>query len=73
MVTPQPNAREIQLENVLHMQSMKKNLLSVLQLTKKGNHVLFAPNDVKVYKNRASIMAGRKIEPIYIISTKIDS
>jgi hypothetical protein len=34
---------------------MKKNLLSVAQLTSSGHSVLFGPQDVKVYRDLESL------------------
>ena len=51
MVVPRYNARRLQLNNVFHILGMKKNLISVPQLTSSGNYVLFEPEDVKVYQN----------------------
>ena len=41
----------ILLHNVYHILRMKKNLLSMSQLTALRNYIVFRPNDVKVYKN----------------------
>ena len=38
----------VSLHNVYHVPGIKKNLLSVSQLTTSGNYVLFGPEDVKV-------------------------
>ncbi|XP_015163582.1 uncharacterized protein [Solanum tuberosum] len=48
---PHHSSRQVELQNVYHVQGMKKNLLYVSQLTNSGNYVLFGPNDVKVYQN----------------------
>jgi len=47
-VTPLLNSKRVQLQGVCHVLGMKKNLLSVSQLTASGNYVVFGPNDVKV-------------------------
>ena len=39
------------LHSVYHVPGIKRNLLSVSQLTTSGNYVLFGPEDVKVYKD----------------------
>lgn len=65
---------EIQLENVYHVPGMKKNLLSVPQLTTSGNYVLFGPDDVKVYKELKVIgtpfIEGPKMKAIYVMSAE---
>lgn len=45
------SSNQVQLQNVYHIPWMKKNLLSVSQLTSSGNYVVFSPKDVKVYRN----------------------
>lgn len=53
---------------------MKKNLLSVSQLTSSGNYVVFGPKDVKVYHNLKLTspppMEGRRLESIYVMSAQ---
>ncbi|KAH7851221.1 hypothetical protein Vadar_008770 [Vaccinium darrowii] len=53
---------------------MKKNLLSVSQLTSSGNYVVFGPKDVKVYQSLkpvgTPIMEGRRLESIYVMSAE---
>ena len=51
MIRPGNKADMVALQNVFHVPGMKKNLLSVSQLTSSGNYVLFGPQDVKVYKD----------------------
>ncbi|KAH0645612.1 hypothetical protein KY290_034394 [Solanum tuberosum] len=41
---PHHNSRQVELRNVYHVPGMKKNLLSVSQLTDSGYYVLFGPN-----------------------------
>ena len=57
------------------MQGMKRNLLFLSQLIKKGNYVMFGLNDMKVYKNikveGTLIMVGRKMEFAYVMSIEI--
>jgi len=71
---PHHSSRQVQLQNVYHISGMKKNLLSVSQLTDSGNYVLFGPNDVKVYQNlkvtSTPIMEGRRLESIYVMSAE---
>ncbi|KAE8698166.1 tir-nbs resistance protein [Hibiscus syriacus] len=53
---------------------MKKNLLSVAQLTSSGHYVLFGPQDVKVYRDvkitETPTMEGRRLESIYVMSAE---
>ncbi|KAL0423115.1 UNVERIFIED_CONTAM: putative mitochondrial protein [Sesamum radiatum] len=51
VVSPQYNEAEVPLKDVFHVPGMKKNILSVAQLTSFGHIVLFGPQDVKVYRN----------------------
>lgn len=50
---------------------MKKNLLSVSQLTSSGNFVVFKPNDVNVYRNvkpcEKQIMTGQRLDSVYVM------
>ena len=74
MIVPRFSPNQVQLQNVLHVPGMKKNLLSVSQLTASGNYVVFGPEDVKVYRSlRPSgtpIMEGRRLESIYVMSAE---
>lgn len=47
--TPWYNSNHVPLQVVYHVPGMKKNLLSVAQLTSLGHYVLFGPRDMKVY------------------------
>ncbi|KAE8734204.1 PLAC8 family protein [Hibiscus syriacus] len=53
---------------------MKKNLLSVAQLTSSGRYVLFGPKDMKVYRDvkisERPTMEGRRLESIYVMSAE---
>ncbi|XP_057999206.1 uncharacterized protein LOC131178288 [Hevea brasiliensis] len=53
---------------------MKKNLLSVSQLTSSRNYVVFGPDDVKVFRSFSlhgkPIMEGQKLESIYVMITE---
>ncbi|KAH0720363.1 hypothetical protein KY285_005165 [Solanum tuberosum] len=55
--------------------SMKKNLLSVDQLTSSGHYVLFGPQDIRIYHNlevkEESVMKGQRLNSIYVMSTEI--
>lgn len=56
------------------MSKMKKNLLSISQLTKLGNFVIFDPKKIKVcWKVKivdTLIMEGQKVDSIYVMSIK---
>ena len=64
----------VSLHNVYHVSGIKKNLLSVPQLTTSGNYVLFGPKDVKVYEDIKIIgkptMERRRVESVYILSAE---
>ncbi|CAN1155899.1 Retrovirus-related Pol polyprotein from transposon RE1 [Linum perenne] len=66
------NPRAVQLDEVYHVPGIKKNLISITQLTEPGNYVLFGPNDVKVYNELKVIgtpfMEGVKREAMYVMS-----
>ena len=53
---------------------MKKNLLSVAQLTSSGHFVLFGPQDVKVYRDleimEEPVIKGRRLESVYVMSAE---
>jgi len=51
VVSPQHGDTEVPLQNVYHVPGMRKNLLSVAQLTSSGHYVLFGPQDMKVYRD----------------------
>jgi len=63
------------LQNVYHVPGMKKNLLSVAQLTSSGHYVLFGPQDVRIYHDlevkEESVMKGQRLNSIYVMSTEI--
>ena len=62
------------LHSVYHVPGIKRNLLSVSQLTTSGNYVLFGPEDVKVYKVVKIIgkltIEGRRVESVYVLSAE---
>ncbi|KAL0377901.1 UNVERIFIED_CONTAM: Retrovirus-related Pol polyprotein from transposon RE1 [Sesamum radiatum] len=74
VVSPQYNESEVPLKDVFHVPGMKKNLLSVAQLTSSGHIVLFGPQDVKVYRNveilGEPVMMGRRMESVYVMSAE---
>ena len=53
---------------------MKKNLLSISQLTSSGNFIVFGPNDVNVYHNtkpcEQPIMTGQRQHSVYVMSAE---
>jgi Zinc knuckle len=74
VVTPRYSPEEVPLQDVYHVPGMKKNLLSVAQLTSSGHYVLFGPEDVKVYRNlkvtERPTMEGRRVQSIYVMSAE---
>nr|KAJ0222293.1 hypothetical protein LSAT_V11C200057670 [Lactuca sativa] len=50
-IMPGNKSDMVSLHNVYHVPGMKKNLLSVSQLTSSSNYILFGPQDVKVYRD----------------------
>ncbi|KAE8706377.1 hypothetical protein F3Y22_tig00110393pilonHSYRG00025 [Hibiscus syriacus] len=74
IVTPRYNSNQVQLQDVYHVPRMKKNLLSMAQLTSSGHYVLFGPQDVKVYRDikisETPTMEGRRLESIYVMSAE---
>ena len=61
----------VSLHNVYHVPGIKKNLLSMSQLTTSGNYVLFGPEDVKVYEAVKIIgkltIEGQRVEFVYVL------
>ncbi|KAL8138008.1 hypothetical protein V2J09_004009 [Rumex salicifolius] len=60
------------LEDVYHVPGMKKNLVSVPQITVAGNYVVFGPDNVKVLANASIhgevLMEGKKVRKLYVLS-----
>ncbi|KAF7815252.1 Retrovirus-related Pol polyprotein from transposon TNT 1-94 [Senna tora] len=73
-MVPRYSSEQVKLQNVYHVPGMKKNLLSVSQLTSEGNFVVFGPKNVKVYRSinptSAPIMEGRRVESVYVMSAQ---
>ncbi|KAE8732274.1 hypothetical protein F3Y22_tig00002237pilonHSYRG01326 [Hibiscus syriacus] len=74
IVTPRYNTNQVQLQDVYHIPGIKKNLLSVAQLTSSGHYVLFGPQDVKVYRDvkitETPTIEGRRLKSIYVMSAE---
>uniref|UniRef100_A0A2N9EWY2 Uncharacterized protein n=1 Tax=Fagus sylvatica TaxID=28930 RepID=A0A2N9EWY2_FAGSY len=74
IVTPRYNSNQVPLQDVYHVPGMKKNLLSVAQLTLSGHYVLFGPQDVKVYRDlkisETPVMEGQRLESVYVMSAE---
>ncbi|KAM2299462.1 hypothetical protein ACFXTI_001304 [Malus domestica] len=66
IVTPRYNSNQVPLQDVYHVPGMKKNLLSMAQLTSSCHYVLFGPRDVKVHRDlkisEIPTMEGRRLE-----------
>ncbi|KAK3006344.1 hypothetical protein RJ639_017493 [Escallonia herrerae] len=64
---------DIVLSNVYHMPGLRKNLVSVSQITNSGKYVLFGPEDVKILDNVKNIGAdvlvvGEKRDSLFVMS-----
>ena len=74
VIKPRYNTNHVPLQDVYHVPGMKKNLLSVPQLTSLGNYVLFGPRDVKVYRHLKILgtptMEGRRLQSVYVMSAE---
>ncbi|KAH0765122.1 hypothetical protein KY285_000993 [Solanum tuberosum] len=67
------NDTNIKLNDVYHVPGLKKNLISVSQITDFGKYVLFGPDDVKVLGNMKNIeadvlFAGKKKGSLFVMS-----
>jgi Integrase core domain/GAG-pre-integrase domain len=73
-ISPCFSPNMLELQRVYHVPGMKKNLLSVSQLTAQGNYVVFGPHEVKVYRNLKTsgtpVIEGQKLESIYVMSAE---
>ncbi|KAK4339173.1 hypothetical protein RND71_040635 [Anisodus tanguticus] len=73
-IRPRFSPKEVSLQDVYHVPGMKKNLLLVAQLTISGHHVVFGPQDVKIYKDLGisgtPMMRGRCLESAYVMSAE---
>lgn len=65
---------DLTLKNMYHVPGVKKNLLSVQQITSDGHYVLFSPKDVKIFKEfetkSVPILQGHKTETVYVLSAE---
>ncbi|KAF7843277.1 Retrovirus-related Pol polyprotein from transposon TNT 1-94 [Senna tora] len=64
---------DIKLNDVYHVPGLKKNLVSVSQITNSGKYVLFGPNDVKVLDNLKNVdanvvLSGKKKGSLFVMS-----
>ncbi|KAH0661325.1 hypothetical protein KY284_026256 [Solanum tuberosum] len=75
IVSPNSCVDLMLLQNVYHLPSMKKNLLSVAQLTSSGHYVLFGPQDVRIYRDlevkEELVIKGQRLNSIYVMSAEI--
>nr|KYP49539.1 Retrovirus-related Pol polyprotein from transposon TNT 1-94 [Cajanus cajan] len=73
-IVPRFSPHQVEVDNVYHVPGIKKNLLSVSQLTTLGNYVVFGPKDVGVYRRFKpicpAIMKGRRLESVYVMSAQ---
>ncbi|KAG6385352.1 hypothetical protein SASPL_154185 [Salvia splendens] len=73
-VVGNPTAKSVKLHDVYHVPGLKRNLVSVTQITDSGKFVLFGPNDVRVLDNVKNISAdvtfiGEKRGSLFVMST----
>jgi len=73
-VIPRYGPQQLQLEKVYHVPGLKKNLLSVPQLTAEGKYVLFGPEGVAIFRKLkvigTPIMEGRRRQSVYVLSAE---
>ena len=73
-VIPRYGPQQLQLEKVYHVSGLKKNLLSVLQLTVEGKYMLFGPEGVAIFRKLkvigTPIMEGRRRQSVYVLSAE---
>ena len=73
-IMPDNKSDVVSLHNVYHMPGIKKNLLSVSQLTTSGNYVLFGPEDVKVCEDikitGKLTIEERRVDSVYVLSAE---
>ena len=74
VIVPRFGSNQVPLQDVYHVPGMKKNLLSMAQLTMSSHYVLFGPHDVKVYQDLkisgTPTMEGRRLESVYVMSVE---
>jgi len=74
IVIPRYSPNQVPLQDVYYVPGMKKNLLSVAQLTSSGHYVLFGPQNVKVFQDlkisEKPTMEGRRLESVYVMSAE---
>ena len=73
-VIPRYGPQQLQLEKVYHIPGLKKNLLSVPQLTAERKYVLFGPEGVTIFRKLkvigTPIMEGRRRQSVYVLSAE---
>ena len=67
-VIPRYGPQQLQLEKVYHVPGLKKNLLSVPQLTAKKKYVLFGPEGVAIF--RKLMVIGTPIMEVSVFTAK---
>ncbi|KAL0383145.1 UNVERIFIED_CONTAM: hypothetical protein Scaly_0601800 [Sesamum calycinum] len=68
------NMKPVKLNDVLHVPGLKRNLVSISQITSSEKHILFGPNDVEIIGNLDSIVAdivltGEKRGSLFVMTT----
>ncbi|KAJ1388134.1 gag-polypeptide of LTR copia-type [Sesbania bispinosa] len=64
---------EVKLSDVYHVPGLKKNLISVSQITNSGKYVLFGPNNVKILNcvrniDVDTILEGKRKDSLFVLS-----
>lgn len=75
VLAPQYNPQKVALQDMYYIPGMKKNLLSISQLTSSGHYVLFGPQAINIYQNlkilETPTMEGRKIRLVLCIVSRV--
>lgn len=74
VIVPSRNPHKVELQNIMHVEEIKKNFLFVSQLTTAGNYVVFGLQNVMLYRDvniiGTSILEGEKQVSVYVISAE---
>lgn len=75
LVSPNSTADLMLLQNVYHVPSMKKILLSVAQLKSTGHFILFGLQDIRIYhdleKIKEPVIKGQRLNSVYVMLAEI--
>jgi hypothetical protein len=71
---PRYGPHQLQLNKVYHILGLKKNLLSVSQLTEEGKYILFGLEGVSIYRKvkviGTPILEGKRRQSVYVLSAE---